>query len=85
MIRHLVNSPHVDMSLYSDTSPRLEPNQSLFLLINDVCLAQRNDRFYFIVFDLIQPWMDPTIFRGLEVSALAITLPRRSHELRIRF
>jgi len=38
---HLNNSPQIDMSLQSDTLSWFRTNQSLFFLLNAVCLAEK--------------------------------------------
>jgi hypothetical protein len=46
---HWNNRPQVDMSLPSDTSSWFQDNQSLFLLVDDVYLAEK-ERIQFYKF-----------------------------------
>ena len=41
LLAHWNNSPWVDMSLHTDTLFLFRANQSLLLLINDACLAEK--------------------------------------------
>ena len=41
VLAHWNNSPRVDMSLHSDTSFWFRVNKSLLFLINDACLAEK--------------------------------------------
>jgi hypothetical protein len=41
MLVHWNNNPWIDMSLHSDTLSWFRTNQSLFFLLNDACLAEK--------------------------------------------
>ena len=60
---HWNNGPQVDMSLHSDTSSWFQDNQSLFLLVNDVYLAEKQ-RIQFYKF-LVWPKRDYTMYHTL--------------------
>ena len=51
------------MSLHSNTLFRFRANQSWLLLLNGVCLAEKE------VFGLIQPGLEPTIYRTRDKHA----------------
>jgi hypothetical protein len=51
------------MSLHSDTLFWFRANQSLLLLINTVCFAEKQQISNFIVFGLTRQGLDPTIYR----------------------
>ena len=51
------------MSLHSDTLFRFRANQSLFLLLNGACLAEKQQKNNFKVFGLTRPGLEPTNYR----------------------
>jgi hypothetical protein len=62
LLAHWNNSSVVDMSLHSDTLSWFRANQSLFFLLNDVCLAEKQ-HIPMLVFGLTRLGIDPTIYR----------------------
>ena len=62
VLPHWNNSPRVDMSLHTDTLFWFRANQSLLLLLNEACLAEKQHT-NFIVFGLARPGLEPTMYR----------------------
>ena len=60
MLAHWNNSPQIDMLLHSGTLFWFRANQSLLLLLNAACLAEKNTNF--IVFGLTRPGFESTIY-----------------------
>ena len=61
MLAHWNNSPLVDMSLLSETLFWFRAKMSLFLFLNAVCLAEKQ-QIPILVFGLIWPGLEPTIY-----------------------
>jgi hypothetical protein len=62
VLAHWNNSPRIDMSLLSDTLFWFRANQSLLLLLNAACLAEKQ-QIPISVFGLTRPGLEPTIYR----------------------
>lgn len=75
------NGPQINTSLYVDTTDKHvalrghEDNLSLYLLLNDACLVEKQE-IPRLVFGLTRPGMEPTI--ALEANLLTIAQSRRS-------
>ena len=61
VLAHWNNSPRIDMSLHSDTLSWFQAYQC-FLVLNDVCLAEKHQIPIFIVFGLTQSGLELMIY-----------------------
>ena len=62
VLGHWNNSPLVDILLHTDTLFWFRADQSLFVLLNAACLAERKN-INFIVFGMTRPELESTIYR----------------------
>jgi hypothetical protein len=61
VLAHWNNSPRIDMSPYLDTLSWFRSNQSLFFLLNDACLAEKQ-QIPILFFGLTRPGLEPAIY-----------------------
>ena len=61
VLAHWNNSPRIDMSLHLDTLSRFQANQC-FLVLNDVCLAEKQQIPICLVFGLTQSGIELMIY-----------------------
>ena len=62
VLAHWNNSTRVDMSLHSDTVSWFRANRSLLFFLNAACLAERSNKYQFLVFGLTWLGLEPTIY-----------------------
>ena len=63
VLAHWNNCPRIDMSLNTDTLFWFRVNQSVLFLLNDACLAEKQQIPIFIVSGLTRPGLEPTSYR----------------------
>ena len=61
VLAHWNNSLRIDMSPYLDTLSWFRSNQSLFFLLNDACLAEKQ-QIPILFFGLTRPGLEPAIY-----------------------
>ena len=79
MLTHWNNSSWVDISLHSDTLFWFWANQTLFLLLNAACLAEKQQLQIVIPYQFYSLWLKPTIDhifmeRGFIIGLWCLTL-----------
>ena len=63
MLAHEINNLQEDVPFYQDTLFWLWADQSMLLLLNAACLAEKQHVPVFKVFGLTRPWIESTTFR----------------------
>jgi len=84
VLAHWNNSPRIYMSLHSDTLFYFLVNQSLLVLLNDTCLAEKQQIWCnLIVFGLTKPWFQLTIYRtrGEHANQIFVTVTDQNYSI----